>query len=508
MIRARTLLLSLVCLLVVTSGCGDETDLGEVYEAVSTDGSPWGGPSCAQFTIDGQFTIEKDCVEWALVQPCPSYHGTLYLGYREGLLHILLDWWEYDAGPVPPDHYARFRILTGDGEEQWDVRIYGNGSVQVILNGWEYGGIIDAAVGFGPSPQTEEAHAIFEVGLPVMEGPMYVGIQGPRNPPSNGSPGSDLIMDPYIYANSIPDNLKVRCPNAQGMLLLAISPPRGIGGDQVRLFGVGFGATQGQVRMGNFAAKVVSWAPYSIDVIVPPITQDVLTRVEAGDKVSNWLMFYYDCMAECGDECDPETCPAKTCGVCPSPTYCIQGKCGCEPSCNPTPGVAKCGSDGCDGSCGTCNQFTEYCSAEGLCLCQPQCAGGKECGPDGCGGVCGTCLESEVCNGGHCCQPDCENKQCGSNGCGSQCGVCPSKHTCDTGTCVCTPQCFGKTCGPDGCGGQCGACASPWVCQTGSCVCLPDCVGKSCGPDGCGGHCGDCPAAEICTKIGVCVGGG
>src|ERR1044071_1995337 len=63
---------------------------------------------------------------------------------------------------------------------------------------------------------------------------------------------------------------------------------------------------------------------------------------------------------------------------------------GCCPSC----GAAKCGGDGCGGSCGECDDG-ESCTADGRCACVPQC-GEKKCGGDGCGGTCGECEGGEV----------------------------------------------------------------------------------------------------------------
>jgi hypothetical protein len=67
----------------------------------------------------------------------------------------------------------------------------------------------------------------------------------------------------------------------------------------------------------------------------------------------------------------------------------------CAPSC----GGKVCGSDGCDGSCGTCASGT--CNSSGQCGCTPSCSG-KQCGPDGCGGTCGTCSSGTCSASGQC----------------------------------------------------------------------------------------------------------
>jgi hypothetical protein len=103
--------------------------------------------------------------------------------------------------------------------------------------------------------------------------------------------------------------------------------------------------------------------------------------------------------------------------------------------------------------------------------------GDKQCGSDGCDGTCGTCPSSQACNAsGQCvpsCVPSCNLKQCGTDGCGGSCGTCPS----------------GLTCNPNN------QCVAP---------CVPACNGKACGGDSCGGSCGTCGVGEACTSDGTC----
>ncbi|MCC6620973.1 MAG: VCBS repeat-containing protein [Deltaproteobacteria bacterium] len=109
----------------------------------------------------------------------------------------------------------------------------------------------------------------------------------------------------------------------------------------------------------------------------------------------------------------------------------------------------------------SCNLTTDTCQA-----CTPSC-GAARCGDDGCGGSCGACPPAESCVAGQCvskldCVPQCDGKACGDNGCGGICGRCDPGSVCNAGACVanCTPQCTQangqpKPCGDDGCGGQC-----------------------------------------------------
>ncbi len=87
--------------------------------------------------------------------------------------------------------------------------------------------------------------------------------------------------------------------------------------------------------------------------------------------------------------------------------YALTVEC-CTPSC-----VARaCGSDGCGGSCGTCNSGTRCEDVDGGatcapctdCTCTPNCPPGA-CGDDGCGGSCGGCPTLQVCASSSCRTP-------------------------------------------------------------------------------------------------------
>lgn len=82
--------------------------------------------------------------------------------------------------------------------------------------------------------------------------------------------------------------------------------------------------------------------------------------------------------------------------------------CACTPQC----GARACGSDGCQGTCGTCGA-DEACSPDGQCVCAPRCAG-RTCGPDGCGGVCGACGDDQRCSTDGLCEatPPCTGQGC------------------------------------------------------------------------------------------------
>jgi len=155
--------------------------------------------------------------------------------------------------------------------------------------------------------------------------------------------------------------------------------------------------------------------------------------------------------------------------------------------------------------------YAGYCYA-----CLPDCRYAR-CGSDGCGGSCGSCRDDQYCDRGwgECrpseCSADCVDEPCRRATCGHWsdgapfCDWTPANDGssckpanglegwCDDGTCRCLPACGGRECGSDGCGDVCGSCTAPETCQQGWCEpCVPQCEGRVCGFDGCFGTCGDC----------------
>ena len=141
--------------------------------------------------------------------------------------------------------------------------------------------------------------------------------------------------------------------------------------------------------------------------------------------------------------------------------------------------------------------------------CIPQC-NGKECGFDGCQGSCGTCDEGESCNAGTCNLTDiCGNDFCGEDedctSCAQDCS-CQGATTCVAGACVdCAAYCIEADfqCGSIG-ACSCGTCGTDQICKDHLCQCKPACGGKLCGDDGCGGSCGSCTSPAICQG-GNCI---
>ncbi|MFH1530861.1 MAG: hypothetical protein ABIK09_09040 [Pseudomonadota bacterium] len=164
------------------------------------------------------------------------------------------------------------------------------------------------------------------------------------------------------------------------------------------------------------------------------------------------------------------------------------GDCGgggsCADMCGGSSGFCYC-DDYCFEAGDCCPDICDHCDMFMQCGCEPSC-GGKECGSDGCFGSCGSCQPGFGCNPSGMCEE----------------GLCEWEGE--------IPDCYG-VCGPENWVGD-GVCddggeygGTDFNCETfawdgGDCEpCVPTCEGKVCGGDGCGGTCGGCPGGLFCV---------
>ena len=455
--------------------------------------------------IDGAFTgwpDTTDCAEWADA-PIKGVFGDLYIAYDNKRLYVLNDWHLRSDAPIGPTFYNEFTLATGDGEQQWVVKVFGDDHMEVTLDGdpYDISTLDKAAAGFGPSPNHATPHTIYEFVLgPVSKGPIVMTEKDPPGGPLT-NPEGDLVAEPTGFVGTLGDD-GAQLTASDGPVLVAATPQQRPPGTKITLVGLDFGAPVGKVLVGNQLATIVDWRADRAQFVLPAVASPTQIRLEtAAGKASNSVQYRLTCVPDCnGLVCGDDGC-GGSCGTCPTTKACAVGQCVCPASCV----GRECGDDNCGGSCGKCTA-PEICTAQGKCICDADCSG-KDCGDNGCGGSCGTCSAGLVCNGDNCigsttCTADCSDKVCGDDGCGGTCGACKGNESCTNGACGCAAACKGKACGSDGCGGDCG------TCSTGSCFadqcCVADCVNKVCGGDGCGGSCGDCPAKQGCLA-GACV---
>jgi len=181
--------------------------------------------------------------------------------------------------------------------------------------------------------------------------------------------------------------------------------------------------------------------------------QGVLNQMScAGDPECGWnaAAGYYDCGTKGG--ADPDGVLPLDCMA-----YCV-------PDCTDR----VCGSDGCDGSCGECDEGD-------VCI-------DHACVPDPCAGVdFFGCCDGETlrwCQDGASFEKDCTkmtglcgwSAKWGEYNCGTEGGEDPSAAHPKPCPGACAPACEGMECGDDGCEGTCGTCGDGETCQGGACV--------------------------------------
>jgi hypothetical protein len=456
-------------------------------------------------TVDGRFTgwpSQSACAEWN-VAPLKGVYGDLYLHYDGSKLHLLNDW-HLRTTTIPVDWYNLFEIVTGNGSQQWQIRVYADSRIEVLLNGDTYKLFADGGYGFGRSPTHNQPHTMFELSLAgVAPGEIQVSEQDP-GPGKWETPEKALKKEPTSFSGVLQQGGGITEASAgDEPIITSIVPLTAAPGVKVAINGTNLGPEEGQIRFAGAMVTVTDWDDDLVHVLVPEQSGTGLVGARRTDGIdSNELPFEIACVQDCsGKECGAGSC-GGSCGVCNGNKVCgATGKCACAPACTlGTAAQKECGGDGCGGMCGMC-VGGKVCIAASCVpkppACKPQCDG-KTCGLDGCGGQCGTCKSDQYCNGGNClCLPLCIGKQCGGDGCGGTCGTCASNQTCDKGACKCEPDCGTKKCGKDGCGGTCGTCPAKQACSGFQC-CAPQCAGKQCGFDGCAGWCGTCLSGEYC----------
>ena len=119
-----------------------------------------------------------------LSPPLSDERRYAYFDYNGSHLNILNDWLYNDEKPVQPECYNLFNAWTGGGDEQWVIKVYGDGNTSVELNGVEQ---LDpdskgsaGRVGWGISPRVPDRnHSIFELSFAASPGGFGVRLSDP-----------------------------------------------------------------------------------------------------------------------------------------------------------------------------------------------------------------------------------------------------------------------------------------------------------------------------------------
>lgn len=164
--------------------------------------------------IDGQFSgqVAGGKFEWSDITPMKTRFSNIYVDYcaQSGIMYFLNDW---DWTSIEPDQstcYAYFEMSSGNGEEQWEIRIYNDKKrgISVKRNGIEVSQnkniVIGGAYSFSSSPLFEHKHTIYEYALKVKPGNFMIPVLS--SPIQSLGPlvkcndtGYALVKDPSYY---------------------------------------------------------------------------------------------------------------------------------------------------------------------------------------------------------------------------------------------------------------------------------------------------------------------
>lgn len=118
-------------------------------------------PSTDTHVVDGAFTGE----EWTGATRLEGLFTDVYMDYRAGRLYFLNDWRSNDEG-ITPNCYNYFQIRVGTG--YLDLRVFGDGHVEVTRDYVPVELGAEGAYGFGPSPAWSTPHTIYEFSIPLV----------------------------------------------------------------------------------------------------------------------------------------------------------------------------------------------------------------------------------------------------------------------------------------------------------------------------------------------------
>jgi hypothetical protein len=529
-------------------------------------------PPPATATVDGRFTgwdpNTEVLHEWSCGFPAQGVYSYLYLRFAKGRLQVLNDWKLRDDQDICPGMYNLFRLTTGAGAQQWEIRVYGDGKGKVLLNGKDYP-LVESAYGYFASPKHSKPHTIFEFAIgtepggvgkaqPVIPGPMtlwehdpgtaasLLGFQARQGGPVGGcaDPDAALVAEPTVFTGTLDAGGSTTYDGAKGPVLAWLAPKEAAVGATVAVSGAGLGKDTGKLLVGDVEAKVTLWQDDRVVFTVPQVAageRKVVAKTKSANSNPQLLQVpaappkKTDCKGEPdGSVCDD----GKDCTI---GDQCQQGKCAPGPidcgkvanpcvtvACNPTSG--KCETTNTDVI--TCDDGNP-CTTKDACYwgtCEGKtptnCGDGDPCTDDPCDKATG-CLHAPAPSGTPCDDGDKCTKDdiCQIAGKAGKCVG--GKATCDAGkqpctylVCEPTQGCVPKVLDPgapcddgDACtkneacsGTQCGG-GKP-TCDDGK-----PCTGDSCDQKGTCSHepiaaGGPCSDDNACTTKDTCAASG
>lgn len=577
--------LALACNLLALSACTSNPPAAQLVEdpdaeasfdkPVDGQGGPCFFPDDPTPVVDGKLTgwsatggWAKSPHEYGFAEPVPGKFGFFYAAVPDcDSFYLLNDWYVRNDAPICPAMYNLFRFTTGDGDQQWEVRVFGDGKITILLNGKEYtkgkGGF-----SFGPSPNEPKPHTIFEFGVHgVKPGKLACMLHDPNSAamlesdpgptPGCSDPDAALLAEPTLLRGYVGGGGMVTLTPAVNPTTVQVGPRAAVSGQVVTIRGGLFGTSIATVTVAGGAQQVQKWTESEIQFVlgdVPaglqkvlvvnelgtsnPITLEVLAPLACDDGVDctedrnegpKCLHTGRDFLCDDGVACTQDTCTLGGCSHTPDNTTCADGN-----ACTDDP----CTSGGCTHvpiSAPGCP-----CVSAGKVWCE--CTSGSDCDsgycvPGGKGNVCVSPCASGCPLGSLCkstgtenvflCMPACVGKNEFCNGVDDNCNgstdegnLCDDGNSCTAdactgGKCVFTPldsiacddgnACTANdACSGGTCKGEITVCDDGNACSTNKCDTQKGCVFF---PMSSGETCGDgspCVSKVVCTEGGVC----
>ncbi len=226
-------------------------------------------------TIDGAFT-DWDAAnppaefEWYDIKPALGKYTAAYFDFDGDALYILNDWHHSPDGAIDDGCYNQFKAYTGGGAEQWTVRVYGNGDVEVFKNGFPVDlSEVEGAAGFGVSPShPDEEHTIYELKLPASPGGFGVQLHDPG--PTFGCP--KLVTDPTVFVGvAVAGGGSKIFGNQKTTWIVGATPDIAAPGSMCWVDGVGFGGGVGSVTVCGVQAEIKAWSDGGVLFVIPEV---------------------------------------------------------------------------------------------------------------------------------------------------------------------------------------------------------------------------------------------
>lgn len=137
-------------------------------------------------TADGTFSSWNGATppaqfEYFDVPSAKGMYSFFYADFDGERLWLLNDW-AHGGAAIEPDCYNQFKVTTGNGQEHWDIRSYGDQRIEIRKNGTLLDASSNDVVGgysFGASPNEATPHTQYEIGIKAAPGPWGVALHDP-----------------------------------------------------------------------------------------------------------------------------------------------------------------------------------------------------------------------------------------------------------------------------------------------------------------------------------------